>query len=159
MNQSPIALLPHVIYPYGDLLDLLPMNRERHSGRVYGVEFTSGIVKVGHSGNCSLRLPVIVKQGAALGLQPIRFFVSPQYKNALRIEGLILGQLRAELHNAATPEDFPGATEWFANCPLERPLELTRDWEPWLDEYGFQIGVRSADVKAKKQAETAAGVR
>lgn len=148
-------LAPHVIYPYGALLDLLPV---RGDYRVYGLEFTGGNVKVGRSKNCADRIRTLAKCAEMVGLKPLRFFVSPYYNNAGRVELAVIEAMRKEFELSTLLEQSPAASEWFAGCSLSRPLELLSEWMPWRDQYGHQIAMRVSDIEDKLTAEAAAGV-
>lgn len=151
--MSDYALQPHVIYPVGPLVDLVP-TRSREM-RVYGIEFTNGIVKVGRSKNCQQRFKTLTSDAAVLGVLPTRFFISPYYSNAGRVELAVLATMRREFSTVSPlPEDFPASSEWFQDCHLERAVELANEWIEWETEYGFPIGMRRVDIEAKRAAET-----
>jgi hypothetical protein len=145
------AIQPHVIYPFGPLVDLIA-NRGWREYRVYALEFDRGVIKVGRSKNSIDRIGTIVRDGAGIGLTPTRFFVSPVYGNAGRVEKAIHVGLRSEFPTLETPEDFPAATEWFV-APLEAAAELAREWESFTNDYGRDIALRTTDLAAKRAAE------
>lgn len=149
-------LLPHVIYPHGPLLDLLPTRAGFYgSRRVYAVEFTGGVVKVGISRAIRGRIDSVVKDGAALGLAPHRFFVTPDYANAHIVERDVLAALRVVGRPTETPADFPAASEWTTGASLELALTIARQWVSVLTSHstGRSIALRCEDIEAKRAAE------
>lgn len=144
-------LLPHVIYPFGPLLDLI--DRRPRQYVVYCVEFTDGVVKLGRSRDPAGRMRVIAKDGAVMGLSPLRFFVSPHYSNAGRVEQIALTALRDEGALLEAPTDLAARTEWITGVSIERALGLVAEWQPVEDRHGAMVALRVSDMAAKAAAE------
>lgn len=145
---------PHVVYPFGPLVDLIAY--KSRAWRLYGIEFTGGLVKVGRSRNIPSRFQTLTKNALDLGgYRPTRFFISPIYSNAGTVENAVLDALRLSYSTAVTPDDFPASSEWFMDLDLDVPCALAAEWKSVPNQYGHPFALRQVDIAAKGAAEAA----